>query len=78
LLLMPPERLAGSLRERRGHRAVGVVYHPEQERLGNYVPTVLSQRYDALLYLDERQALHSLPIVARIEREAPETYPSGV
>ncbi|WP_446215626.1 erythromycin esterase family protein [Micromonospora sp. IBHARD004] len=29
------------------HRAVGVVYHPERERLGNYVPTVLGDRYDA-------------------------------
>ena len=37
--------------------AIGVVYHPQQEA-GNYVPTVLTERYDAFLYLDETRALH--------------------
>ena len=31
----------------RGHRAIGVVYDPEAERYGNYVPTVLPLRYAA-------------------------------
>lgn len=78
LLLMPRTGLAGSMLERRGHRAVGVVYHPEYERLGNYVPTVLPRRYDAFLYLEETHALHSLPITPRTAQEVPETYPSGV
>jgi erythromycin esterase-like protein len=60
----------------RGHRAIGVVYHPEAER-GNYVPTVLPRRYDALLYLDETRALRPLPVRAAAE-EVPETFPSGV
>src|SRR5256885_12281581 len=29
---------------RRGHRAIGVVYDPERERYGNYVPTILPER----------------------------------
>ena len=29
----------GPLGETRGQRAIGVVYHPEYEHLGNYVPT---------------------------------------
>src|SRR3954463_8999539 len=37
----------GPLAETRGQRAIGVVYHPEYEHLGNYVPTSLSRRYDA-------------------------------
>jgi erythromycin esterase-like protein len=39
-------------RRRRGHRAIGVVYRPEYEHFGNYVPTGLPRRYDALLSLD--------------------------
>ncbi|WP_432432799.1 erythromycin esterase family protein [Cohnella rhizoplanae] len=42
-----------------GHRAIGVVYHPEYER-GNYVPTILAKRYDALIYLDRTDALSPL------------------
>lgn len=60
-----------------GHRAVGVVYHPEYEKHGNYVPTILPLRYDAFIYLDETQALHPLH-VAIDEHQAPETYPFGV
>jgi len=34
----------------RGHRAIGVVYRPQYEQYGNYVPTVLPRRYDAFLF----------------------------
>lgn len=65
--------------KRRGHRAIGVVYHPDYERYGNYVPTVLPKRYDAFLYLDQTHALHPLPEVKpRDDIEVPQTYPSGV
>ncbi len=40
-----------------GHRAIGVIYHPEREYPGNYVPTVLARRYDAFLYFAETKAL---------------------
>ncbi|MFP4974758.1 erythromycin esterase family protein [Paenibacillus sp. CN-4] len=49
--------LSGSL----GHRAIGVVYHPGRER-GNYVPTVLPERYDAFIYLDRTHALTPLGV----------------
>jgi erythromycin esterase-like protein len=62
----------------RGQRAIGVVYHPEYERLGNYVPTVLPRRYDALLYFEDTDALHPLHLPPQVETEVPETYPSGV
>ncbi|WP_053363108.1 erythromycin esterase family protein [Bacillus sp. FJAT-27251] len=40
-----------------GHRAIGVVYNPEYEHLGNYVPTRVSKRYDAFIFLDETKGL---------------------
>ncbi|WP_422122033.1 erythromycin esterase family protein [Planococcus sp. X10-3] len=43
-----------------GHRAVGVVYHPEWESHGNYVPSMISQRYDAFLFFDRTNALKPL------------------
>ena len=60
----------------RGHRAIGVVYDPDHERWGNYVPTVLPARYDAFLHVDRSEALHPLRIPVRHD-EAPETYPFG-
>jgi len=63
----------------RGHRAIGVVYRPRVERYGNYVPTVLPERYDAFLYLDATTAVRPLFPPARAEpEEVPETFPSGV
>jgi erythromycin esterase-like protein len=58
------------------HRAIGVVYHPERERWGNYVPTVLGDRYDAFLWFDETRALLPLP-TRRVDTLEPETYPTG-
>jgi erythromycin esterase len=43
---------------RRGQRAIGVVYNPEYEMYGNYVPTNLTRRYDAFLHIDKTRALH--------------------
>jgi len=62
----------------RGHRAIGVVYHPEYERFGNYVPTVLPRRYDAFLYLDQTEALRPLHLPVHNMGDLPETYPSGM
>lgn len=45
------------LREIIGHRAIGVVYRPEQDARGNYVPTRLAERYDALIFFDETAPL---------------------
>lgn len=66
------------LLEPHGHRAIGVVYNPAFERFGNYVPTVLPHRYDAILYFDHTHALHPLHMEPRRGGEAPETYPSGM
>jgi erythromycin esterase-like protein len=42
-----------------GHRAIGVVYNPSAEQ-GNYVPSVMPQRYDAFIFIDETHALTPL------------------
>jgi len=77
-MAMPPARAQQPqwLRDRLGHRAVGVVYRPELDGFSNYVPTVLGDRYDAFVFVDETSALHPLHLVpAPGEMEA---YPSGV
>ncbi|MBG6109907.1 erythromycin esterase-like protein [Flavobacterium sp. CG_9.10] len=60
-----------------GHRAIGVVYNPEHERFGNYVPTILPKRYDAFIFLDETSALHPINIQPD-GNQIPETYPFGM
>ena len=77
LLIFDPGNLSDEFKEARGQRAIGVVYHPELDSRGNYVPTILPKRYDTFLYIDESQALHPL----HIEPEAidpPDLYPWGV
>lgn len=77
LLLMDDFRNTFINEKRIDHRAIGVVYRPEHERYGNYVPTVLAARYDAFIYLDKTKALHPLHIHPD-KLEMPETYPFGV
>jgi erythromycin esterase-like protein len=60
-----------------GHRAIGVVYNPEYEQYGNYVPSVLPMRYDAFIFLDETKALNPLHIKPD-GHQVPDTYPFGV
>jgi erythromycin esterase-like protein len=75
LLLMDELAEVDGAGEWRGHRAIGVVYHPDYE-YGNYVPTQLTRRYDAFLFVDRSEALHPLQI--RPEGEMPpDTYPWG-
>lgn len=45
--------------QRIGHRAIGVEYDPRSEG-GNYVPSVLPERYDAFVFIDKSTALHPL------------------
>jgi erythromycin esterase-like protein len=57
-----------------GHRAIGVVYNPARES-GNYVPSVIPNRYDAFIYIDQTKALS--PLGTTPKNEPPDTYPSG-
>jgi erythromycin esterase-like protein len=78
LLLLDTLKDRPAFQRHLGQRAIGVVYHPEYERFGNYVPTILPRRYDALLHIDETEALHPLPSLPVPQEEVPETFPSGM
>ncbi|HEY0535512.1 MAG TPA: erythromycin esterase family protein [Actinoplanes sp.] len=78
LFVFPPiAQRPGLLVDEIGHRAIGVVYRPERDSWGNYVPTVLGDRYDAFIWLDETHAVRPLHTL-KVDRREPETYPSGV
>jgi erythromycin esterase len=64
------------LRKSIGHRAIGVVYRPQFEQYGNYVPSVIPERYDGFLFIDQTQALHPLAIHPT-ESGTPDLYPWG-
>jgi erythromycin esterase-like protein len=72
LFVVPRGRRPGWLDRRLDHRAIGVVYRPERERWGNYVPTVVGERYDAFLYLDQTSALRPLHM-ERADEHVPPT-----
>lgn len=76
-LIFPPDRAGGWLTVPRGHRAIGVVYEPRREA-GNYVSTVIGQRYDALIWLEQTTALRPLHHEAPPREPEYETEPSGV
>jgi erythromycin esterase-like protein len=73
-LLFNTKKNASKYGESIKHRAIGVVYNPEHERFGNYVPSVMTQRYDAFIYLDKTRALHPLRLQAD-SHKLPDTYP---
>jgi erythromycin esterase-like protein len=63
--------------QRRLQRAIGVIYRPETERQSHYFETRLSDQFDAMIHIDETNALRPLDRGERHAKEA-ETYPSGV
>ena len=77
LLFMDDLKAEPALQRYFGHRAIGVVYHPDRERFGNFVPSLIPERYDAFIYLDHTSALY--PLHNTIDTgQLPETYPSGM
>jgi erythromycin esterase-like protein len=75
------EPVAGSMPDRflyetHDERAIGVVYDPDRERAGNYVPSRLAKRYDAYFFFDETFAVEPLDIGPEIP--GLESYPTGL
>ena len=56
------------------HRAIGVVYHPHFEKIGNYVPSMIPKRYDAFVYIENSEGLHPMKVFMD-KSQLPETYP---
>lgn len=77
VIVFPGDRTGPWLSAWQGHRAIGVVYHPEREALGNYVPTRIGARYDALIWLERTTALHPLHHEGRPTEPELETEPTG-
>jgi hypothetical protein len=75
LFVFPPRRESPWLGARRGHRAIGVVYDPRRDPIGNWVPTVMGRRYDAFLSFDDTEALHPLHLEPAVSTFELETYP---
>jgi erythromycin esterase-like protein len=74
---VPAEDGSAWYRAERDHRAVGVVYRPQYERWGNYVPTTVAERYDGFCHIDRTTALTPLRAEpADVDEE--ETWPTGV
>lgn len=71
--------LSDALREIRLERAIGVIYLPNSERQSHYFDARLSDQFDAVIHLDQTQALEPLERYALWESgEPPETFPTGV
>ena len=49
-----------ALRERRLHRAIGVIYRPQTERQSHWFAASLAGQYDALVHLDSTRAVEPL------------------
>lgn len=68
-----------SLSTLRGHRAIGVVYEPnEGTHHRNYVPTELNKRYDSFIFIDQTTALKGLVYPESRKGLLPETWPTGL
>ncbi|MFJ6078058.1 erythromycin esterase family protein [Pseudarthrobacter sp. NPDC092419] len=75
-LVFDSDRSGPWLSSWRGHRAIGVVYNPDRER-GNYVPTVMGKRYDAVVWFPRTMALRPLHHEHRPTEPELETEPTG-
>ncbi len=60
-------------------RAIGVIYAPKTERQSHYFHANLAKQFDAVIHIDESQALTPLELTSHwVDGEAPETYPGGL
>ena len=59
-------------------RAIGVIYRPETERLSHYFEARLVEQFDAMIHIDETQALRALEPEGAVTEEPPETFPTGM
>ena len=53
VFVFPDDRSGPWVSARRGHRAIGVEYQPEQDTYRNWVRTILGRRYDAFILPQE-------------------------
>ena len=51
----------------RQQRAIGVIYHPETERVSHYVAARIAAQFDAVIHIDETRALQPLDLTSEWE-----------
>jgi erythromycin esterase-like protein/predicted phosphoribosyltransferase len=74
-----PAPVTEVMTQARLERAIGVIYRPQTERVSHYFHARPAEQFDAVIHLDQTQALTPLEPTARWEAgEEPETYPSGL
>ncbi len=79
LPLGPGSPAAAALPGRQLERAIGVLYLPQSERQSHYFNAHLSAQFDAVIHIDETDAVQPLELIGRGQGgEVPETYPVGV
>ena len=66
-------------KEQHLERAIGVIYAPQTERQSHYFFANLASQFDAIIHIDETNALRPLETTSHwVDGEAPETYPVGI
>jgi erythromycin esterase len=76
VLVFGDDRTGAWLSSWLGHRAIGVVYDPRREA-GNYAPTCMGDRYDALIWLEQTGPVRPLHHEARPHEPELATEPTG-
>ncbi len=76
VLLLRDPAVRAALLEPRLERAIGVIYRPDTERMSHYFGARLADQFDAVIHIDQTQALEPLERWAIDEADLPETYPS--
>ncbi|MBD3884914.1 erythromycin esterase family protein [Phormidium tenue FACHB-886] len=67
------------LQEQRLERAIGVIYSLQTERRSHYFWSRLPAQFDAVIHIDDTQAVEPLDRPDQLEaEEVPETFPSGL
>lgn len=60
-------------------RAIGVIYRPDTERWSHYFEADIAAQFDAVMHIDQTQALRPLDRGRlRGDEDMPETWPSGI
>ena len=70
----PNQQLTNALAARRLERAIGVVYHPETERLSHYFDASLPGQFDEWIWFDKTSAVHPLTTQQLADHEPPHPF----
>jgi protein-L-isoaspartate(D-aspartate) O-methyltransferase len=68
------QQLKSALTPRRLERAIGVIYHPDTERLSHYFDASLPNQFDEWIWFDETSAVRPLTTQQLAEHEPPHPF----